>query len=574
MSEEKNLPSNFIKAIINEDLKTNKYLGRVHTRFPPEPNGYLHIGHAKSICLNFGLAKEYGGLTNLRFDDTNPVKEDTEYVDSIKEDVRWLGFDWDDREYYASDYFDMLYMLAEQLIMKGKAYVCELSPEEIRQYRGTLTEPGKNSPYRDRPAAESLDLFRRMKKGEFKDGTKVLRAKIDMASPNIVMRDPILYRIIGIENPDEPDRNKRFTARHHQTGNKWCIYPMYDFTHCISDSIEGITHSLCTLEFENNRPLYDWILIELGMYRPQQTEFARLNLNYTVLSKRKLLQLVKEGYVSGWDDPRMPTISGFRRRGYTPESIRNFADMIGVSKADSIVDYSLLEFSLRDHLNKVAQRLMVVLNPIKLVITNLPDDYEEDVYAVNNPEDESKGKRTVKFTKEIFIEQEDFMEEPPAKFFRLSPGTEVRLKYAYIVKCENVIKDENGNIKEIHCTYDPDTKSGVGTSPKKVKATIHWVSAKYGLDSTVRLYEHLFTKANPDDVEEGQTFLDNINPNSLKVLENCKVEPFIKEFKPGDKFQFERTGYFCLDIKDSNENNIVFNRTATLKDTWAKVKDK
>ncbi|HRP02112.1 MAG TPA: glutamine--tRNA ligase/YqeY domain fusion protein [Candidatus Kapabacteria bacterium] len=574
MSEDKNIHSNFIKSIINEDIKNNKYLGRMNTRFPPEPNGYLHIGHAKSICLNFGLAKEYNGLTNLRFDDTNPVKEDTEYVESIKEDVKWLGFEWADRERYASDYFDTLYYLAEQLIYKGKAYVCELSPEEIRQYRGTLTEAGKNSPYRDRPVAESLDLFRRMKKGEFKDGTKVLRAKIDMASPNIVMRDPILYRIIGIENPDEPDVKKRFTAHHHQTANKWCIYPMYDFTHCISDSIEGITHSLCTLEFENNRPLYDWVLIELGMYRPQQTEFARLNLSYTVLSKRKLLQLVKENYVSAWDDPRMPTISAFRRRGYTPESIRNFADIIGVAKADSTVDYGLLEFCLRDHLNKIAQRIMAVLNPIKLVITNLPDAYEEEVSAVNNPEDESMGHRNIIFTKEIYIEQDDFMENPQSKFYRLSPGNEVRLRYAYIIKCESIIKDEDGNIVEIHCTYDPDTRSGSGTSNKKVKSTIHWVSAKYAINSTVRLYEHLFTKSNPDQVEEGQTFLDNLNPNSLQIIENCKVEPFIKNFKPSDKFQFERIGYFCLDSKDSNDNNIVFNRTATLKDTWSKVKDK
>ncbi len=574
MSEERNIPSNFIKAIINDDLKTNKYLGRIQTRFPPEPNGYLHIGHAKSICLNFGIAKEFGGLTNLRFDDTNPVKEDTEYVDSIKEDVRWLGFQWNDKEKYASDYFDILYMLAEQLIYKGKAYVCELNADEIRQYRGTLTEPGKESPYRNRPVAESLDLFRRMKNGEFKDGSKVLRAKIDMASPNIVMRDPILYRIIGIEDPNEPDMNKRFTAFHHQTGNKWCIYPMYDFTHCISDSIEGVTHSLCTLEFENNRPLYDWVLIELGLYRPQQTEFARLNLNYTILSKRKLLQLVKEGYVDGWDDPRMPTISGFRRRGYTPESIRNFADLIGVAKADSTVDYNLLEFSIRDHLNKTAQRLMAVINPIKLVITNMPDDYEEDIIAINNPENELQGTRQIKFTKEIYIEQDDFMENPSSKFYRLSPGNEVRLRYAYIIKCEKIIKDENGNIQEIQCTYDPDTKSGAGTSNKKVKATIHWVSVKYGLKATIRMYEHLFTKANPDDVEEGQTYLDNLNPNSMKIIENSIIEPHIKNFKKGDKFQFERIGYFCIDIKDSDDDNIVMNRTVTLKDTWAKVKDK
>lgn len=560
MSEEKQTTSNFIKALVIEDNKKNKYFKRIHTRFPPEPNGYLHIGHAKSICLNFGIAEEFGGLTNLRFDDTNPVKEDTEYVDSIREDVHWLGFDWGNREYYASDYFDMLYMLAEQLIYKDKAYVDELSSDEIRQLRGTLTEAGKESPYRNRPVAESLDLFRRMKAGEFEDGSKVLRAKIDMSSPNVVMRDPVIYRI------------RR--AHHHRTGDKWCIYPMYDFTHCISDSIEGITQSLCTLEFENNRPLYDWVLIELGMYRPQQTEFARLNLNYTVLSKRKLLQLVKENYVNGWDDPRMPTISGFRRRGYTPESIRNFAELIGVAKADSIVEYGILEFCLRNHLNKVAQRVMAVLNPIKVVITNLEENHSEVLNAVNNPEDESMGTREIYFTKELYIEKDDFMENPPAKFYRLSPGTEVRLRYAYIIKCEKVIKDHNGNITEIHCTYDPDTKSGTGTSDKKVKSTIHWVSASNALNAQVRLYDHLFTKADPDDCEEGETFLSNLNPNSLNVLDNCKVEPILKTFKSGDKFQFERQGYFCLDSKDSKHDNLVFNRTTTLKDTWSKIKDK
>jgi len=559
MNEEKVIPSNFIKAIINDDLKTNKYFGRVHTRFPPEPNGYLHIGHAKSICLNFGIAKEYGGLTNLRFDDTNPEKEDTEYVESIKEDVRWLGFDWDNREYYASDYFEFLYMLAEQLIYKGKAYVDDLTADEIRQYRGTLTEPGIESPYRNRSVQENIDLFRRMRAGEFEDGSKVLRAKIDMSSPNINMRDPVIYRI------------RR--AHHHRTGNKWCIYPMYDFTHCISDSIEGITHSLCTLEFENNRPLYDWFLVELGMYRPQQIEFARLNLSYTVLSKRKLLQLVKEKHVNGWDDPRMPTICGFRRRGYTPESIRNFADMIGVAKADSVVDYSLLEYCLRNHLNKTAQRAMAVLNPLKVVITNYPENKTEELQAINNPEDESMGKRNITFSREIYIEKDDFMEDPPKNYYRLSPGAEVRLRYAYIIKCEQVIKDEKGNIIELRCTYDPETKSG-GSSTKKVKAAIHWVSKDVAINAEVRLYDFLFTKADPDDVLEGQTFLDNLNPNSLVVLKNCKVEPFLKNFAPGEKFQFERHGYFCLDIKDSKPDNLVFNRTATLKDTWSKIKDK
>jgi len=559
MNEEKVIPSNFIKAIINDDLKTNKYFGRVHTRFPPEPNGYLHIGHAKSICLNFGIAKEYGGLTNLRFDDTNPEKEDTEYVESIKEDVRWLGFDWDNREYYASDYFEFLYMLAEQLIYKGKAYVDDLTADEIRQYRGTLTEPGIESPYRNRSVQENIDLFRRMRAGEFEDGSKVLRAKIDMSSPNINMRDPVIYRI------------RR--AHHHRTGNKWCIYPMYDFTHCISDSIEGITHSLCTLEFENNRPLYDWFLVELGMYRPQQIEFARLNLSYTVLSKRKLLQLVKEKHVNGWDDPRMPTICGFRRRGYTPESIRNFADMIGVAKADSVVDYSLLEYCLRNHLNKTAQRAMAVLNPLKVVITNYPENKTEELQAINNPEDESMGKRNITFSREIYIEKDDFIEDPPKNYYRLSPGAEVRLRYAYIIKCEQVIKDEKGNIIELRCTYDPETKSG-GSSTKKVKAAIHWVSKDVAINAEVRLYDFLFTKADPDDVLEGQTFLDNLNPNSLVVLKNCKVEPFLKNFAPGEKFQFERHGYFCLDIKDSKPDNLVFNRTATLKDTWSKIKDK
>jgi glutaminyl-tRNA synthetase len=555
-----NMPSNFIKSIIIDDLKTDKYQGRVHTRFPPEPNGYLHIGHAKSICLNFGVAKEFGGKTNLRFDDTNPVKEDIEYVDSIKEDVRWLGFDWDDREYYASDYFDKLYEYAIELIKKGKAYIDEQTADQTRESRGTLTKGGTHSPHRDRPIEESLDLFERMKNGEFPDGSIVLRAKIDMNSPIMCMRDPVIYRI------------RR--AHHHRTGDKWCIYPMYDYTHCISDSIEHITHSLCTLEFENNRPLYDWFLIELGLYRPQQIEFARLNINYTVLSKRKLLQLVKENYVSGWDDPRMPTISGFRRRGYTPESIRTFADIIGVAKADSIVDYGMLEHCLRDHLNKTAQRAMAVINPLKVVITNYPEDLVEWLDAVNNPEDESMGSRKVPFAKEIYIEKDDFMENPPGKFFRLAPGKEVRLRYAYIIKCEEVIKDENGEIIEIICTYDPETKSGNVNNTRKVKATIHWVSAQHCEKAEIRLYSPLFLKENPDNADEGKDFLSNLKPDSLQVLTNCVVEPYLKDVKPGDKFQFERQGYFCSDIWDSKPGALVFNRTATLKDTWAKVKDK
>lgn len=552
--------SNFIKAIINEDLKANKYEGRVHTRFPPEPNGYLHIGHAKSICLNFGLAKEYNGLCNLRFDDTNPTKEDVEYVDSIKEDVRWLGFDWEDREYFASDYFERLYELAEQLILKSKAFVCELTQEQMREFRGTLTEPGINSPYRDRPIEENLDLFRRMKNGEFPDGAMVLRAKIDMASPNINMRDPIIYRI------------RR--SHHHRTGDKWCIYPMYDFTHCISDSIEYITHSLCTLEFENNRPLYDWFLIELDLYRPQQIEFARLNLNYTVLSKRKLLKLVEENWVDGWDDPRMPTIAGFRRRGYTPESIRNFAEMVGVAKADSVVDVGMLEYSVRKHLNSTAKRVMAVLNPLKVIITNFPEKETEYVDAINNPEDIGMGTRKVPFTRELYIEREDFMEDPPKKYFRLSPGNEVRLRYAYIIKCENVIKDVSGNITELHCVYFPDTKSGTGNDTRKVKATLHWVSANNCIDAEVRLFEHLFLKENPNSVEDGKEFTDFLNPESLKILPNCKLESTLEHADASERYQFERIGYFCLDTKLSSADMPVFNRIVNLKDNWTKVQSK
>ncbi len=549
---------NFIHQIIEEDIRTDKYGGRVHTRFPPEPNGYLHIGHAKSICLNFGTAKKYNGITNLRFDDTNPTKEDVEYVDSIKEDVRWLGFDWDEREYYASDYFETLYEYAIKLIQKGKAYVCELSQEEMSVQRGTVTKPGIESPYRNRTIEENLDLFKRMREGEFADGSKVLRAKIDMASPNMLMRDPILYRILHSE--------------HHRTGNKWCIYPMYDFAHGQSDSIEGITHSICTLEFEVHRPLYDWFIKELEIYAPQQIEFARLNLNYTVMSKRKLLQLVQEKYVNGWDDPRMPTICGLRRRGYTPESIRNFAEMIGVARRDNVIDVSLLEFCVREDLNKTAQRVMVVLNPIKVVIDNYPEDTTEELDAVNNPEDESMGKRKVPFSKEIYIEKDDFMENPPKKYFRLSPGNEVRLRYAYFVKCTDVIKDINGEVVEVHCTYDPASRGGNSPDGRKVQGTIHWVSANDFIETEIRLYDRLFVKENPEETEEGLDFKDNLNPESLKII-YAKAEPFLKNSKPLDKFQFERLGYFCVD-KDSNKEKLVINRTAALRDSWAKATGK
>ncbi len=548
--------TNFIREIIDEHLKTNKYEGKVHTRFPPEPNGYLHIGHAKSICLNFGIAEDYNGLCNLRFDDTNPAKEDVEYVDSIREDVHWLGFDWDDREYFASDYFDRLYEYAVQLIKKGKAYVDSLSADEIREYRGTPTEPGKESPYRNRSIEENLELFEKMKNGEFNEGDCILRAKIDMSSPNINMRDPAIYRI------------KK--AEHHRTGDKWVIYPMYDFAHCLSDSIEGITHSLCTLEFENHRPLYDWFLDELEVFHPQQIEFARLNLTYTVLSKRKLLQLVKENYVDGWDDPRMPTISGFRRRGYTPESIRNFADKIGVAKRDAIVDVAMLEHSIREDLNKRAQRVMGVLNPLKITITNYPENRTEKLEAVNNPEDESMGKRLVPFSRELYIERDDFQEVPHRKFHRLAPGREVRLRYAYIIKCEEVVKDENGEVVELLCTYDSETKSGSPNANRKVKGTIHWVSVNDAIDCEVRLYDRLFSVENPEADKEKE-FTEFINPNSLEILKNCKVEPFLKNAKPGDRFQFERKGYFCVDSKLSTEERLIFNRTITLRDSWKKV---
>ena len=552
VSEKKSL--NFLEEIIENDLASGKHKS-ILTRFPPEPNGYLHIGHAKSICLNFGLAKKYGGKTNLRFDDTNPVKEDTEYVDSIMEDVRWLGFDWAS-VHYASDYFDQLYEWAVQLIKRGLAYVDDQSLEEIRKNRGTVQTPGTPSPWRDRSVEENLDLFERMKNGEFPDGSKVLRAKIDMAHSNMQMRDPIMYRILH--------------AHHHRTGDKWNIYPMYDFAHGESDSIENITHSICTLEFDIHRPLYDWFIQQLGIFPSHQYEFARLNINYTVMSKRKLLQLVKENYVSGWDDPRMPTICGFRRRGYTPESIRNFCEKIGVAKRDNVIDYSVLEFCLREHLNKVAPRMMAVLHPLKVVITNYPEGQTEMLTAINNPEDENAGTREIPFCRELYIDQDDFMENPPKKYFRLAPGQEVRLRYAYFVTCQEVIKDANGNITEIRCTYDPASRGGNSPDGRKVKGTIHWVSANHAVDAEVRLFDRLFAVEAPEECEEGKTFLDNLNPNSLQVLQNCKMEPALANVKVLDKMQFERVGYFCVD-KDSTPEHLVFNRACTLKDSWAKI---
>jgi glutaminyl-tRNA synthetase len=547
----------FIRTRIEEDLKAGKNNGKVMTRFPPEPNGYLHIGHAKSINLNFSIAREYEGRCHLRFDDTNPLKEEEEYFDSIREDVRWLGFEWGEHEYYASDYFDKLYEYAIALIKAGKAYVCDLSMEEIREHRGTLTEAGKESPYRDRSVEENLDLFERMGKGEFAEGERVLRAKIDMASSNLNLRDPVMYRILK--------------TPHHRTADKWCIYPTYDWAHGQSDSIEGITHSICTLEFEDHRPLYDWFLDQLGVHHPQQIEFARLNLTYTVLSKRKLITLVKEGHVSGWDDPRMPTISGLRRRGFTPESIRDFCRRIGVAKAYSTADMALLEHCLREDLNKRAPRRMAVLDPLKVVIENYPEETSEMLDAVNNPEDETMGTRQVPFSKEIYIEREDFMEDPPKKFFRLAPGREVRLRYAYFIKCESVVKDEEGEIKEIRCTYDPATKGGNAPDGRKVKATLHWVSASHALPGEVRLYDHLFNRENPDEVdEEGQTWIDNVNADSVRVLENCVLEPGLKDAKPFEHFQFERKGYFVAD-PDGAEDRPVFNRTVSLKDEWARL---
>jgi len=549
-------PSNFIRDIIDKDLERNKNKGRVHTRFPPEPNGYLHIGHAKAICHNFGIATDYKGICNLRFDDTNPSKEELEYVKSIEEDVKWLGFDWKKNLFYASDYFQKLYECAVKLIKKDKAYVCDLNADEIKQYRGTLTQPGKESPYRARSIKENLSLFKRMKDGEFEDGACVLRAKIDMSSPNLNMRDPALYRI------------KK--EHHHRTKDKWCIYPMYDFAHCLCDSIEGITHSICTLEFENNRPLYDWILDQLNVHHPQQIEFARLNLSHTILSKRKLLELVEGTHVSGWDDPRMPTISGLRRRGYTPESIRNFCDAIGVAKFNSIIDMVVLENSIRSSLNKNSARVMTVLNPLRVVIKNYPESKTEELDAINNPEDASKGKRKVPFSKVLYIERDDFRQDPPKKFFRLAPGREVRLRYAYFIKCEDVKKDKDGNIIEIHCTYDPATRGGDAPDGRKVKATLHWVSAAHAINVEARLYDHLFTKRDANDTEEGQDYKSNLNPDSLKVLKSCYAEPSLKLASPGSRYQFERQGYFCVD-KDSNKDRLIFNRTATLRDTWAKI---
>ncbi|WP_456408374.1 glutamine--tRNA ligase/YqeY domain fusion protein [Caldithrix abyssi] len=560
MSAENNKkPTNFIKQIIDEDLASGRF-NRVHTRFPPEPNGYLHIGHAKSICLNFGLAEEYNGKCNLRFDDTNPLKEDQEYIDAIIEDVRWLGFDWEDRLFYASDYFEKMYEYAVQLIKMGKAYVDDLSAEEIKEYRGTLTKPGKESPYRNRSVEESLDLFERMRNGEFKDGEKVLRAKIDMQSGNLNMRDPVMYRIIH--------------ASHPRTGNKWCIYPMYDWAHGLEDSIEGITHSICTLEFEDHRPLYDWFLDQLGVFHPRQIEFARLNLTYTVMSKRKLLRLVQEGYVSGWDDPRMPTISGLRRRGYTPEAIRDFADRIGVAKSNSVVDFALLEHCLREDLNKRAERRMVVLNPLKVIIENYPEGQVEEMEAENNPEDPEAGTRKVPFSKIIYIEREDFREEAPKKWFRLAPGKEVRLKHAYYITCQKVIKDENGQVVELRCTYDPQSRGGWTQDGRKVKGTLHWVSAEHAVPVEIRLYEQLFLKEDPEDVEEGQDFTANINPNSLTVIKNALAEPDLKKAKAGQRYQFLRQGYFCADLKDHSAEHLVFNRTVTLRDSWAKIEKK
>jgi len=556
-SSEINRPSlNFIETFIEEDLKSGKHK-EIHTRFPPEPNGYLHIGHAKSICLNFGLAAKYNGKCNLRLDDTNPVTEEIEYIDAIKEDIKWLGFDWQDREYYASDYFEKIYEYAVQLIKKGKAYVCSMSSEEISASRGTPQQPGKESPYRNLSVEENLNLFEKMRNGEFKDGEKVLRAKIDMSSPNMHMRDPILYRIIHID--------------HHRTGSKWCIYPMYDFAHGQSDSIENITHSICTLEFEVHRPLYEWFIKELEIFPSRQIEFARLNLTYTVMSKRKLLQLVNEDYVSGWDDPRMPTICGLRRRGFTPESIRRFAEVIGVAKRENIIDVSLLEHCLRDDLNKSVARVLVVTNPLKVVITNLSDQFEEDLDAVNNPEDETMGTRKVPFSNTIYIERDDFMEEPPKNYFRLALGKEVRLRYGYFITCNEVIKDSTGEITELHCTYDPLSKGGKSPDGRKVKGTIHWVSAKHAVDIEVRLYDRLFNNENPDIAEEGKDFKSNLNPDSLKII-NAKAEPCIKNSKVLEKFQFERQGYFCVD-KDSVEGKLVFNKTVGLKDSWAKIKN-
>ena len=551
------VPTDFIRQIVEEDIRINKYEGRVHTRFPPEPNGYLHIGHATSICLNFGIAADFGGLCNLRFDDTNPIGETIEYVESIKEDIRWLGFDWENRELYASDYFEQLYEYAVKLIKKGVAYVCDLSSDEIREYRGTLTEPGTNSPYRSRTVEENLDLFERIQAGEFPDGSRTLRAKINMASSNLNMRDPVMYRILR--------------ATHFRQGNKWCIYPMYDFTHGQSDSIERVTHSLCSQEFEDHRPLYDWYLDELEIYHPQQIEFSRRNLSYTIMSKRKLIQLVEEGHVNGWDDPRMPTLSGLRKRGYTPEAIRDFCSRIGVTKSDNLVDVAMLEHCIRQDLNKHALRVMAVLRPLKVVIDNYPEEQTEELEATNNPENPNMGSRKIPFSRELYIEQEDFMESPSKKYFRLAPGREVRLMHAYYVKCERVVKDEKtGEVLQVHCTYDPETRGGWSENGRKVKGTLHWVSANHSLEAEVRLYNHLFLKENPDDVEDDKDFKSNLNPNSLETLTECQIEPSLIDANPGNRYQFLRQGYFCVD-PDSSSGKPVFNRTVSLRDTWAKI---
>jgi glutaminyl-tRNA synthetase len=555
MTEREDGGSDFIRKAIDEDLRTGRF-DHVHTRFPPEPNGYLHIGHAKAIHITFGIAEEYGGLYNLRFDDTNPVKEDVEYVDSIQEDIRWLGFDWEDRLFYASDYFEQLYEYAVQLIKKGKAYVCDLSPDEVREYRGTLTGPGKDSPYRNRSVEENLDLFERMRAGEFPDGSRTLRAKIDMASPNMNLRDPVMYRILH--------------ATHHRTGDDWCIYAMYDWAHGQSDSIEGITHSLCSKEYEDHRPLYDWFLDELEIYHPRQIEFARGNLNYTVVSKRKLIQLVQEGHVAGWDDPRMPTLSGLRRGGYTPEAIRNFCDRIGIAKADSVIDVAFLEHCVREDLNEHSPRVMAVLRPLRVVIDNYPEGQVEELDAVNHPLNPDMGTRKVPFSRVLYIERDDFREDPPRKFFRLAPGREVRLRYAYFITCVDVVKDENGEIVELHCTYDPETRGGDAPDGRKVKGTLHWVSAAHALQAEVRLYDRLFSKEDPEDVEEGQDFTTNLNPNSLEVLTESRVESSLAEAAPGSRYQFERQGYFCVDL-DSTDDRLVFNRTVSLRDSWAKI---
>jgi glutaminyl-tRNA synthetase len=552
---------NFIQAIVEDDLRAHKNEGRVHTRFPPEPNGYLHIGHAKSICLNFGLAADYNGLCNLRFDDTNPIKEEAEYVESIIGDVKWLGFDWGDRLFYASDYFEQLYEWGVRLIHKGKAFVCDLSAVEIREHRGTLTEPGRESPYRDRGVEENLDLFQRMRAGEFPDGSRTLRARIDMASGNLNLRDPVLYRIANVP--------------HHRTGDTWCIYPMYDFAHGQSDSIEGITHSICTLEFEDHRPLYDWLLDELEIYHPQQIEFARLDISHTVLSKRKLLQLVDEGIVDGWDDPRMPTLSGLRRRGFTPSAIRSFCDRIGVAKVKSLVDIAMLEHCLREELNLTSQRVMAVLRPLRVVIENYPEGRAEQLDAVNNPENLDEGTRKVPFSRELYIERSDFREDPPKKYFRLAPGREVRLRYGYFIKCVDVVRDEgSGEIVALRCTYDPETRGGSAPDGRKVRGTIHWVSAEHALPATVRLYEHLFVKTDPNEVDEGQDFKSNLNPNSVELLTECRVEPSLAAAGPGQRYQFERHGYFCADSVESTPESLVFNRTVSLRDSWAKIEKK